>query len=76
MTRTSNEIDRKVDDYNFKNDRIVSLRYWFEKVATQDDLNVVVKMQDFLKARNELIPSVSEEELKHYLRIKANFETV
>ena len=31
-------------------------------------------MEDFIKAQNELIPSVSAEELQHYLRVRENFE--
>ncbi|KAF7999671.1 hypothetical protein HF325_005520 [Metschnikowia pulcherrima] len=31
-------------------------------------------MADFQKAQSELAPSVSAEELAHYLRVKENFE--
>lgn len=40
------------------------------------DIQVLVKMQDFTKARLALNPSVSEEELKHYLKVRENFEGV
>ncbi|CUM47252.1 unnamed protein product [Debaryomyces fabryi] len=31
-------------------------------------------MEDFNKAQSELVPSVSAEELEHYLRVRQNFE--
>lgn len=75
MTRIAGEVDEKVNQYNTEHKKNVSVRYWFDKIATERDSEVVVKMQDFTKAQNELIPSVSEEELNHYLQIRANFET-
>lgn len=74
MTRTSREVDKKVADYCKIHSKKISVRYWFDKIATEEDANVVVKMQDFLKAQNDLTPSVSQEELNHYLSIKRNFE--
>ncbi|CAR24604.1 AAA family ATPase peroxin 6 [Lachancea thermotolerans CBS 6340] len=76
MTRVSKEVDKKVADYCKAHDRTVSVRYWFDKVATEGDAKVVVKMQDFLKAQKELSPSVSQEELNHYLSVKRNFEGI
>lgn len=52
-----------------------SLKYWFDNVASEDDYKVVVEEADFMAALNELIPSVSEDELAHYLDLRDNFES-
>lgn len=78
MTRTANEVDAKLKEFNRKRvedkQEEVSSRWWFDNVATPEDINVLVTMQDFEKAQSELSPSVSAEELAHYLRVKQNFE--
>lgn len=78
MTRTANEVDAKLKAFNEKRaaqgEEEVSSRWWFDNVATPDDINVEVTMQDFSKAQSELVPSVSADELAHYLRVKENFE--
>lgn len=77
MTRKAFETDKKICAYN-KNlpegSKEVSTNWWFENIASDDDIKVFVRQQDFVKAKNELNPSVSEEELHHYLRIRKNFE--
>lgn len=75
MTRLAEEIDHKVKKYNELNRMDLSVRHWFDRVCTDEDTKVVVNMTDFLKAQQELSPSVSEEELRHYLKVKANFES-
>lgn len=75
MTRLAEEIDAKVKKYNESNQMDLSVRHWFDRVCTDKDTEVVVNMTDFLKAQQELSPSVSEEELRHYLKVKANFES-
>lgn len=78
MTRSANTVDAKLNALN--DERVqkglepVSSRWWFDNVAGPEDLNVMVTMEDFQKAQNELVPSVSAEELAHYLRVKQNFE--
>lgn len=78
MTRTANEVDVKLKAFNQarKNEgkEEVSSRWWFDNAATAEDINVLVSMADFQKARSELAPSVSADELAHYLRVKENFE--
>lgn len=75
MTRISKEIDLKVSKYNELNETNVSIRYWFDHVATEADTDVVVTADDILSAHKELVPSVSKQELEHYLRVRANFES-
>lgn len=78
MTRIANEVDEKIAMYNEQRMKlqlpIVSPRWWFDNVASDDDIEVIVKMVDFIKAQRELVPSVSREELDHYLRVRQNFE--
>ncbi|CAG99125.1 AAA family ATPase peroxin 6 [Kluyveromyces lactis] len=75
MTRVAGEVDEKWEKYNMENKKNISLRYWFDNVANENDLKVVVKLQDFELAQQNLIPSVSEDELRHYLRLKSSFES-
>ncbi|CEP64744.1 AAA family ATPase peroxin 6 LALA0_S13e02036g [Lachancea lanzarotensis] len=74
MTRTSRLVDEKVRAYCKQTQRQISTRYWFDNVAAEEDSNVIVQMDDYLKAQENLAPSVSTEELAHYLRVKSNFE--
>ncbi|ODV94791.1 hypothetical protein PACTADRAFT_50650 [Pachysolen tannophilus NRRL Y-2460] len=77
MTRTASDVDRMFQDHNAtieKEEEKISLRYWFDNIASSQDVEVLVKEEDFIKARNEIIPSVSAEELDHYLRVRQNFE--
>lgn len=78
MTRVANEVDEKIKQYNLQlsqqGKEKVNTRWWFDNVATEKDTTVLVQMEDFIKAQNELIPSVSAEELQHYLRVRENFE--
>lgn len=78
MTRVANEVDEKIKQYNLQltqqGKETVNTRWWFDNVATEQDTTVLVQMEDFIKAQNELIPSVSAEELQHYLKVRENFE--
>lgn len=80
MTRSANTVDAKLTALNCEREKEglepVSSRWWFDNVARPEDLAVSVTMEDFQKAQNELVPSVSAEELQHYLRVKQNFEGV
>lgn len=78
MTRAAGEVDIKLKDFNEKRvadgEEEVSSRWWFDNIAGPEDISVQVTMQDFRKAQSELLPSVSADELAHYLRVKENFE--
>lgn len=78
MTRVANEVDEKIKQYNLQltqqGKETVNTRWWFDNIATEQDTTVLVQMEDFIKAQNELIPSVSAEELQHYLKVRENFE--
>ncbi|KAI0464666.1 peroxisomal assembly protein [Komagataella kurtzmanii] len=76
MTRIANTVDEKIKRYNeeLPEKSQVSTRWWFDNVATKEDIDVLVTLEDFDKSRKELVPSVSAEELDHYLRVRQNFE--
>lgn len=79
MTRTAGEVDEKYNRYNLeerqaKDLKEISIRSWFENVATDKDIDVLVTESDFDKSLRELIPSVSADELKHYMRVRDNFQ--
>lgn len=78
MTRAAGEVDQKLKKFNAARAAQglgeVSSRWWFDNEATDADVKVLVTMADFEKAQRELVPSVSSEELEHYLRVKQNFE--
>ncbi|CCK72623.1 AAA family ATPase peroxin 6 KNAG_0K02600 [Huiozyma naganishii CBS 8797] len=74
MTRVAGDVDRKVEAYNEQNDAHVSVNKWFDSVAKEEDTAVQVQMSDFVKALQETKPSVSKEELAHYLQVKKTFE--
>ncbi|QPG76611.1 hypothetical protein FOA43_004003 [Brettanomyces nanus] len=76
MIRTAGAADAKIKEYNERNPgaKDIGTRYWFDHLATEKDLSVTVGLEDFDKARKELIASVSAEELRHYVTIKQGFE--
>ncbi|GMG21838.1 unnamed protein product [Ambrosiozyma monospora] len=76
MTRIAGVVEEKIKQANSsrKETEKMNSRYWFDNVATEEDVEVVVTAADFQKARSELIASVSENELKHYLDVRRAFE--
>jgi peroxin-6 len=76
VTRQANAVDAKVRELNSRRDikHPVSTAYFFDHYATAEDLAVTVTEQDFLDARDELVPSVSAGELEHYEKVRATFE--
>ncbi|CAI4049431.1 hypothetical protein N7582_004665 [Saccharomyces uvarum] len=76
MSRIARIVETKVSQHNETTGENISTRRWFDKIATKDDTKVVVKMIDFLKAQEQLAPSVSQAELDHYQTVRANFEGV
>ncbi|KAK9860790.1 hypothetical protein MYU51_006059 [Penicillium brevicompactum] len=54
----------------------VSTAWFFDHLATAEDVNVLVMEEDFLSAQGELVPSVSAKELEHFERIRNTFEAV
>jgi len=77
ITRQARLVDAKVVAHN-KNLRPgatqLTIAGFFDHYATDEDTEVVVPEEDFDSARQELVPSVTHEELKHYERVRMTFE--
>lgn len=75
VTRQATAVDQKISLLNASHPaHPVSTAYFFDHHATPDDVAVTVTEQDFLDARDELVPSVSAGELAHYEKVRATFE--
>ena len=72
ITRQASRVDEKIQ----KLENPVSTAYFFDHLATSEDVSVVVTEQDFLDANKELVGSVSQKELEHYDRVRRTFETI
>jgi peroxin-6 len=78
VTRSARQVDDRVAAVNAQRAAInkspVTIAGFFDHHATPSDLEVQVEEQDFELARKELTPSVSYEELKHYEKVRDQFE--
>lgn len=78
VTRQALHVDTRVAAANAvasgAGGRMVSTAYFFDHLATEEDLAVQVTEADFLEAQRELVPSVSAGELAHYERVRKSFE--
>lgn len=78
VTRSARQVDDRVAAVNAQratqHKQPVTIAGFFDHHATPADLEVQVEEQDFELARKELVPSVSYEELKHYERVRDQFE--
>ncbi|KAG2181260.1 hypothetical protein INT43_008843 [Umbelopsis isabellina] len=77
MTRVADTIEQKVKEYNESAEhepKSITAQYYLAHLATPEDILVQVTEQDFIKALEELIPSVSASELEHYKTVRERFE--
>jgi peroxin-6 len=74
VTRQARAVDKKVQEYNATHTPTISIAYFFDHQATEEDTAVMVTEQDFIEAHKELVPSVSADELRHYQRVRNTFE--
>jgi peroxin-6 len=74
VTRQARAVDKKVQEHNATHSPTISIAYFFDHLATDEDTAVMVTEQDFIGAHQELVPSVSADELRHYQRVRATFE--
>lgn len=78
ITRSARLVDSRVASIN--NDRQnrgqgkISIAYFFDHFADDQDTHVSVVEEDFEQAKAELVPSVSIDELRHYERVRDTFE--
>lgn len=78
MTRVAESIETKVNKLNEEKrpdlpDPVTS-QYYLSHLVTPDEIAVQVEEIDFIKALDELIPSVSATELEHYSKVREKFE--
>lgn len=74
ITRQARAVDEKVKAYNATHAPI-SVAYFFDHLASEEDTAVMVTEEDFIEAERELVPSVSVDELRHYERVRSTFES-
>ncbi|KXL50398.1 hypothetical protein M433DRAFT_61377 [Acidomyces richmondensis BFW] len=78
VTRSARLVDEKLAAINAQRlaqgHTKVSVAYFFDHYASEKDTEITVTEDDFLKAKSELVPSVSMDELRHYERVKTTFE--
>jgi peroxin-6 len=74
ITRQAGAVDEKVKAYNATHSPSITIAYFFDHFATEEDTAVMVTEQDFIDAHRELVPSVSADELGHYERVRNTFE--
>ncbi|KAF2498943.1 peroxisomal biogenesis factor 6 [Lophium mytilinum] len=73
ITRQARAVDEKVKSHNASN-LPISIAYFFDHLAKEEDMAVMVTEQDFFEAEKELVPSVSADELGHYDKVRRSFE--
>lgn len=74
ITRQARAVDEKVKTYNASRSPNITIAYFFDHLATDEDTAVMVTEDDFIEAHKELVPSVSADELRHYDRVRKSFE--
>ncbi|KAL4882808.1 hypothetical protein BJY04DRAFT_226879 [Aspergillus karnatakaensis] len=72
ITRKATAVDEKIKQLP---GGPVSTAYFFDHLATPEDVSVLVTEEDFDAAQGELVPSVSAKELEHFERIRQMFES-
>lgn len=74
ITRKTRSVDEQVQEISKVRGEEISTGYFFDHLATEEDVQVVVSEEDFTAAQNELVGSVSKKELEHFERIRNLFE--
>ncbi|KAL9619567.1 MAG: hypothetical protein Q9160_005843 [Pyrenula sp. 1 TL-2023] len=78
VMRKAREVDKMIEEVNKgrkgEGKETMSTAWFFDHVAGPDDVVVTVEENDFLEAKNELVASVSAQELAHFERIRRQFE--
>lgn len=80
MTRVADSIETKVKKLNQENrpdlPNPLTAQYYLSHLVTPDEIVVQAEEVDFIKALEELIPSVSATELAHYSKVREKFEKI
>ena len=80
VTRSARLVDGRVSAINQERlahgQNSISIANFFDHHATDTDTEISVTEDDFTNAKQELVPSVSVDELRHYERVRNSFEGV
>ncbi|KAL8932642.1 MAG: hypothetical protein Q9216_006745 [Gyalolechia sp. 2 TL-2023] len=71
ITRQAEAVDAKIKALP---NGPVSHAFFFDNLAKEEDVRVVVTEEDFYAAKKELVGSVSAQELEHYQSVRRSFE--
>jgi peroxin-6 len=78
VTRAARAVDERVATINEERlshgQNKISVANFFDHYAEDMDTQIAVTEADFTSARQELVPSVSVDELRHYERVRNAFE--
>jgi len=74
ITRQARAVDEKVKTHNATHTPNITIAYFFDHLAADEDTAVMVTEDDFVEAHKELVPSVSADELRHYDTVRKSFE--
>ncbi|KAG8771529.1 peroxisomal assembly protein [Ceratobasidium sp. 428] len=78
MARKAEEVERRVAEINAQpplpeHTYPMTAQYYLAELATAAETDVLVNADDFFKALDELVPSVSASELEHYREVQQKF---
>lgn len=76
LNRKVAELDSKIAQLNKQSEfrqHQLTPQYYLTEIARTDDLHILVTQTDFIRALNELAPSVSAVEMQHYATIQKRF---
>ncbi|KAL8768579.1 MAG: hypothetical protein Q9209_005264 [Squamulea sp. 1 TL-2023] len=71
ITRQASAVDAKIKALP---NGPVTTAYFFDHLASKEDIEVMVAESDFMAAMRELVGSVSAKEFEHYQRVRHSFE--
>lgn len=78
VTRSARAVDERVNAINTerasRGQSKISVAYYFDHYSSDDDSDVMVTEEDFYRAKDDLVPSVSVDELRHYEHVRNTFE--
>lgn len=78
VTRSARAVDERVNAINAerasRGQSRVSVAYYFDHYSSNSDSDVMVTEEDFYRAKDDLVPSVSVDELRHYENVRNTFE--
>ncbi|KAG6813100.1 hypothetical protein H0H92_013954 [Tricholoma furcatifolium] len=78
MSRKAKDVDDKIARLNsvpgpYDYPTPLTPQYFLAEMASEDDINVLVSREDFERALKDLVPSVSQSEMDHYLQVQRRF---